>query len=215
MIRARFRLRLSRTTWHPEVSRSFPRAEFRLLSTLETDTGSIDLVEVVADDPEAVAAAVESESAVEEFERLERTDRRVQVRYLDTAPRNLFEIAEDASLPPEYPIVLRDGWASYDLTGSRDDFERFRERLDAWNANYELHSVLTTADADALLTERQRQALVTAFRAGYFEVPRECTLADVAGAMDVDKSTASGLIRRAEQRILSRFLLGSDVNSRS
>jgi len=40
--------------------------------------------------------------------------------------------------------------------------------------------------------------------------PRECTLADVAAALDVDKSTASETIRRGTARVVDRFLLRRD-----
>lgn len=209
MIRARLHLRPAPNTWRPSLSRSFPGTEFRLLSSLETDIGWIDLIEILDEEPDEPAAAIESKSAVEEFARLEHTDGRLLIRYLDTAPRDVFEMAEDASIPPEFPIILRDGWVSYDLVASRADFERFRDRLDDWDGDYELHSLVSTDDADDLLTERQRQTLETAFQAGYFEVPRESTLAEVAERLDLDKSTASGLIRRAENRILTRFLTGT------
>jgi len=47
-------------------------------------------------------------------------------------------------------------------------------------------------------------------REGYFEVPRDCTLAELADEIGVDKSTASGVLRRGEARVLKRFLTGSD-----
>jgi predicted DNA binding protein len=49
-----------------------------------------------------------------------------------------------------------------------------------------------------------------ALRQGYFEVPRECSLAEVAAAVGIDKSTASEILRRGESRVLKRFLLGPD-----
>jgi predicted DNA binding protein len=63
---------------------------------------------------------------------------------------------------------------------------------------------------ETLLTDRQRECLRAALRAGYFEVPRECTLADVAEQMGVDKSTASETIRRGSARVLEWFLVGDD-----
>ncbi|MFC4551929.1 MULTISPECIES: helix-turn-helix domain-containing protein [Halorussus] len=47
------------------------------------------------------------------------------------------------------------------------------------------------------LTDRQFEALSLAVESGYFAVPREATLADVADAMGVRKSTAGEHLRRA------------------
>ena len=44
----------------------------------------------------------------------------------------------------------------------------------------------------------------------YFEVPRECPLEDLADDLEVDKSTASGVLRRGEGRIVTWFLTSAD-----
>lgn len=56
------------------------------------------------------------------------------------------------------------------------------------------------------LTDRQREAVRAAREAGYYEVPRQGDLADVAAALDVAESTASTLIRKAEARLVDRVL---------
>jgi len=56
------------------------------------------------------------------------------------------------------------------------------------------------------LTDRQLDAVGTALRVGYYEVPRRGSLADVADALDVAESTASALLRRAERELFSRVL---------
>lgn len=85
--------------------------------------------------------------------------------------------------------------------------------LDESDYEYELLSVVEERNPERLLTERQRECLTVAFREGYFEVPRRCTLEDVAEAIGVDKSTASETIRRGSSRVLERFLVGSAPTS--
>lgn len=51
------------------------------------------------------------------------------------------------------------------------------------------------------LTDRQFEALSIAVASGYFAVPREATLSDVADAMAVEKSTAGEHLRRALGRV--------------
>lgn len=59
-----------------------------------------------------------------------------------------------------------------------------------------------------VLTERQREAVAAARAAGYYEVPREGSLADVAAELEVAESTASALLRRAEAQLVDRALAG-------
>lgn len=56
------------------------------------------------------------------------------------------------------------------------------------------------------LTDRQLAAASTALQLGYYEVPREGTLDDVADELGCAESTASVLLRRAERDILSHVL---------
>ncbi len=53
------------------------------------------------------------------------------------------------------------------------------------------------------LTARQREVLETAFRVGYFEVPREASAADVAAELDIGQSTVVEHLRRAERNLLA------------
>ncbi|MFB6205257.1 MAG: helix-turn-helix domain-containing protein [Haloglomus sp.] len=56
------------------------------------------------------------------------------------------------------------------------------------------------------LTERQREALAAAWRTGYYKVPRDGSVADVADALDVAESTASTHLRKAEARLVGRVM---------
>ena len=56
------------------------------------------------------------------------------------------------------------------------------------------------------LTDRQLEAVATAVELGFYEVPREAGVADVAAALDVAESTASALLRKAETRVMRRLV---------
>jgi predicted DNA binding protein len=56
-----------------------------------------------------------------------------------------------------------------------------------------------------LLTDQQRRLLVTAVEEGYYDTPRECTLTELAEAVDLAKSTASVTLHRAEERVIKEF----------
>jgi hypothetical protein len=56
------------------------------------------------------------------------------------------------------------------------------------------------------LTDRQLAAVQTALDLGYYAVPREADLAEVADALDCAESSASVLLRRAERTVLSAVL---------
>jgi len=58
----------------------------------------------------------------------------------------------------------------------------------------------------ARLTERQRTAIETAHRLGFYETPRAVSYEDIAAELDCAPTTANELLRRAEARIVDALL---------
>ncbi|ELZ18450.1 Bacterio-opsin activator HTH domain-containing protein [Haloterrigena salina JCM 13891] len=209
MITASLRIRLPEDAWVAEVSRSFPSATFRLLSGVRTGDRAVELGEVVAENPREVSGAIATHPSIEAHERLAVTDDRSLSKY-ETTETALYEFVESASLPPEFPIVVRAGWYELDFTGTRDEFDGLRAMLEDATLRYELQSLVEADETATLLTDRQRATLEAALREGYFEVPRECTLDTVAGTLGVDESTASGVLRRGQAKLVKWHLTGAD-----
>jgi predicted DNA binding protein len=65
---------------------------------------------------------------------------------------------------------------------------------------------------DAGLTESQREALLVAFEAGYFEEPRNATLGEVATELDISQPAASGLLRRGIKRLIVSSMMDDSDN---
>lgn len=215
MITASLRIELPEGYWVAEVSREFPDATFRLLSGVRTDNTAVELGEVVAEEPREAADAVAEHPHIVDYQRLELTDDRSLSKY-ETTDTGLYDFVEDTSLPPEFPVVVRDGWYEIDFTGTREEFDAFRAGVEASGFEHELVSLVESGGNvnEELLTERQREVLEAAMREGYFEVPRESSLEEVADELGVDKSTASGVLRRGEARVLKKFLTGAGGESR-
>lgn len=205
MLNARLRVALPPDAWISEVSRAYPNAEFRLLTGVALEDSALELGEILGGDVEAAVEAARSHSNVDDYNLLYLDDRRSLARYR-TTDTGLYDLAANTAFPPEYPVVVRDGRFVYELTGSRDEFDSLRENLEAAGLQYELLSLVTRAESAGLLTDRQREVVGVARRAGYYEVPRRTTLQTVAERVDIDKSTASEILRRAEGRLVDWYL---------
>jgi len=209
VIRARFRLQLPETVWVDELSTTFPAATFRLLTGVPRGDRALELGEIRATTRKQVVEiieAIESHPDIHALERLHTDDHRAIAHY-ETVEQGLYELLWSSSLPPEFPLVVENGWLTFDLTATRAQFEAFGDALDASGRQYDLLSVVHTDAESSLLTDRQRECLTLALRRGYFEVPRDSTLSAIADELGVDTSTASETIRRATGRIVSQFLL--------
>lgn len=60
------------------------------------------------------------------------------------------------------------------------------------------------------LTDEQREALELALRRGYFETPRETTMAELATDLDISQQAFSDRMRRGEAAVLRSVLLDAD-----
>lgn len=67
-------------------------------------------------------------------------------------------------------------------------------------------AISRSRDVLAELTDRQREVLRAAYRAGYFAWPRESTAEEVADSVGVSRPTLQAHLRKAEAQILSALL---------
>jgi predicted DNA binding protein len=98
-----------------------------------------------------------------------------------------------------------DAWVFTVWLSERSDLAHLWDCADRHDIDIELLRVNdydSLADADVGLTDSQRDALLVAFDAGYFEEPRGATLGEVATELDISQPAASGLLRRGIRRLV-------------
>lgn len=76
----------------------------------------------------------------------------------------------------------------------------------------ELHQISEQAHDDGYgLTAEQHEALVTAFRSGYFEEPREISLVELADELDISPAATSGRLRRGLTKLISMTIVDPET----
>lgn len=122
--------------------------------------------------------------------------------------RRFRESFRDTGLVVLPPIdYLADGSMELTLAGPGADLRAMLAELpDEVEASVEWVGTDGTGPASAL-TERQREALSAGLDAGYYEVPREGSLDEVAAELDCAPATASTHLRKAEATLV-RSVLG-------
>jgi hypothetical protein len=96
------------------------------------------------------------------------------------------------------------GWIQAGWFADRDAFGEFREFWQA-NAGFTLRRLTRDGEPEAPgegLTDRQQEALRTAYEMGYFEIPRTASLDDVAAELDITASSLSERLRRAQTHVI-------------
>lgn len=101
------------------------------------------------------------------------------------------------------------GWRMQIRFATRDHFETFREYLAEHDVSFELLELTqpgSPRQAHGNLTPDQRDALVVAVERGYFEVPRQTTLREVADELDITHQTLSEHLRRGTAKLVATTL---------
>ncbi|WP_336134434.1 helix-turn-helix domain-containing protein [Natronomonas amylolytica] len=105
------------------------------------------------------------------------------------------------------PVVFREtGEVLFEAVGESTALSAFHEALSEFG-DLAIEGVreFERAHSPSRLTDRQREALEAAVSVGYYEVPREGTVADVASALDCTTSTAGELVRKAEAMVIEHY----------
>jgi hypothetical protein len=206
MPHAKLTVDLPDVLWIGAVSREFPETTFRVLSAIPSGDHGFGLLEVESDAVPAVLEAVDAGDGVSSVELLRRTEDTAVVQF-ETGDPLLLRSIQQSGAPVELPVTVRDGSAVLELSASRDRLSAFGDQLDAFGLPYTLDRVYDAVDPPSLLTDDQRELLVTAVEMGYYDTPRECTLTALADAVGLAKSTASVTLHRAEERVIKEFVV--------
>ncbi|WP_340099847.1 helix-turn-helix domain-containing protein [Salinibaculum salinum] len=100
--------------------------------------------------------------------------------------------------------VVPDGWRQTGWFADRDAFSKFSSFWQR-NADFRLHRLTQDGESEPPgdgLTDRQHEALRTAYELGYFDIPRQVSLEDVATELDISPSSVSERLRRAQTQLI-------------
>lgn len=147
-------------------------------------------------------ANVPDDDSVSDFEVIDREDSRrlYRVHVSDDAALSLYPLDERLEASRLDVRSGEDGIHARLRFPDRESLSEYRPHLEAKDVDVILRRVYGESDpefgGEYGLSPKQRDALETAAEAGYFEVPRDVSLADVAEDLGVSTQAASERIRR-------------------
>lgn len=207
MPRAKLRISIPERTWIHDVSTGHPDIVFRVNAVLSSDDSGIALLELRTANPVPIITEIDRRDDVTDLELLWKQDDTTLVQVETTDPLLLFPILK-AGIPLKTPFEIADGVSIWEITTSSDRLSALGARLDEAGIDFDIESVHDEpADpADSLLTDRQREIVLTAAGMGYYDTPRGATLTAVSDSLGISKATGSDVLHRAEGKVMKRFI---------
>jgi predicted DNA binding protein len=215
---------------------SLPPEAFALEETFNTHPEAhIEIERVVADDPDRITpyvwvrtddfdafeAALEDDPTVEDvitFSDIgeERSYQMIWTGAIDFVVQILTEYSGTVT----HAAGSADGWDLRVVFPDREALSQAHETAQEAGFQFDVQTIYGSEDARGIqhgLTEAQRDTLVVAFEAGYFSVPWETSLSDLAEQLETSHQALSEQLRRGTGNLIESVLIthsdGNDGDS--
>jgi hypothetical protein len=111
------------------------------------------------------------------------------------------------------PLGIADGKVKFSFLGSPQQVKAFCEGIDKIGIHYRV-ILLTDLNFSPIsplnqLTEKQREVLITAYKMGYYDIPRKLNSDNIAKKLGLANSTVVEHLRKAEYRLIRQILEGN------
>lgn len=209
---------------------SIPTDSFEVGNVLHDTEYRIDLTQFVPVGESCIPYFwIETEETAAFEETVEADDRVASLTALDTSgsrtlykiewesvPDGFLAVAADHDLLVEDATGTEDRW-QFRLRGpDRENLASFQQTLRDDDVPLHVHRIWNPADPGESpygLTELQRETLELAFAEGYFDVPRNASLDDLADRLSVSRQSVSRRIRQGTHSLLSATVMSESPPS--
>lgn len=195
-------------TWIHEITTNFPTIDFRVLTILVSDGTGHAVIEVETANPSEILMTLQAVDDLTQVDLISVGNRRA-VFQIETQETGVLQPLTAAGVPLETPIHITDGTAKWEFTTSQDRLSELSSHLGEADMEYQVDYIgydgSSTGVTQPNLTDRQSEVFMAAYELGYFEIPREASVEDVAAETGVTKSTASDTLRRAVRNLVEWY----------
>ncbi|MFB6075485.1 MAG: helix-turn-helix domain-containing protein [Haloarculaceae archaeon] len=201
---AKITIAIPESVWISELSRSYPDTAFQVLAATANTATGVARIEIVGEDPASVCEEMRQYDSVTDLTVFEREDDMYRIQVETTVPLLLTSL-QDSGVPLEMPFGVQDGEMALEVTVPQQTLSELATTLDRFGIRYTVERIRQEVESESLLTERQHWLLDEAIDRGYYDTPRRTTLVDLADELGISKSTCSGILHRAEGRVLKEY----------
>jgi predicted DNA binding protein len=197
-----------------ETAGQLPDVYFYVEQTAMADTDDTLNLWIATEDSAAIDGALEDDPSVTDYERLKGNDD--EYLYRVTLAKEVRLVRElihgyDGTITEVYGDA--DGWTLEVRFPDREQFSELDDEFEGFGIHPTYETIESIDDSDDepmnVLTDSQRRSIELAVDRGYYQVPREVSLQELAREMDISHQALSERLRRAEKRLAEEKLTGA------
>lgn len=212
MAYAKLRITVPEMVWISDVSREHPDVRFRVLAATANDATGVAEMELVGPETATVCEKIRGYETVPGVTVFDADDDRHRIEIETTMPLLLSSI-QSSGIPLSTPFEVQDGEMILEERVPRERLSELRATFDDLGIRYTVECIREDVETETVLTDRQHWLVAEAIDRGYYDTPRETTLTELAGALDIAASTCSEVLHRAEGRVLKEFMQDDRVEA--
>lgn len=196
-----------------DVARKVPDCTITIEYNDQTFDGPVvTVIRVVGQSLDAVETALEDAEYVQELALISNDDLvRVYHIVMDGPwPAETDEITFNKTYL-ERVQVTTEGWHLKQQFANREELAAYRDSCLKNEVPFVLERLYESTNSPGTvpgMSEKQREALLAAYEAGYFAVPRQASLEDIAVSLDISRSAFAERLQRGEAHLIEHFFFG-------
>jgi predicted DNA binding protein len=199
---ARIKIKFPDALWISDIFRKFPDIKMEILNflpyDLEKSIGN-SIIEIVYHEVNSVINEIKNHASVFEFSVIEQEDNRIKINVKTKDPYLLYGVIKYGILI-DFPVKVRDGNAYWRLISTRDRIDKLLTLFEHKNIAFTLLRIgkapYNLDDERARLSLEESNVLNKAIELGFFEVPRNISLENLANELGKSKSALSVMLRK-------------------
>jgi len=199
---ARIKIKFPDKLWISELFKNFPdlkmEISYFLPYDLEKSIGN-SIIEIMHYNIDSIIQEIRKHPSVFEFSILEQEDKKIKFNIKTKDPYLLYAVIKCGVLI-NFPVRVKDGYAYWRLISSRKSIDQLLTLFEQRNIDFELlrigKSPYLLEDEKHKLTYNESNVLDEAISLGFFEIPRNISLEELANKLGKSKSALSVMLRK-------------------
>jgi len=185
-------------------------------------TGEREVIEVIPKGGREISPVIEEIAQQDEMIEVFHEDDRGYIIpgiHLCQVEHIIEECVEEFGILTIYPVIFTSGWQYHRIVVFRHDhigkiFSKFEEscfvpwllRKMPFRGFSESQMTVTTEVLFAGLTEKQTNAILTAYANGYYKTPRDADLQTIADRIEMPRTTFQEHLKKAENKVMRAII---------
>ena len=199
---ARVKIKFPDEIWISQIFNNYKDLQMEILHFLpydiEKSIGNA-LIEIMHYKTDEIVEEIKNHPSVFEFSLIEKEEHRIKFNVKTKDPYLLYSVIKCGVLV-NFPVNVREGYAYWRLIGTRERIDELLTLFDERQIDYELlrigNAPYEISDDKNKLSLEESEVLEQAIKSGFFEVPRNISLEELANQLGKSKSALSVMLRK-------------------